>query len=53
MCDALACTPDDLMTPIVADTLTRTGTADPAGDAGPRLGSIRPIRATVRRPNEE
>ena len=52
--DALACTLDDLMTPIVEDSVAGTGTAGPdPGDRGPKLGSIRPVRATVRRPGEE
>lgn len=51
LCDALACDPGDLMTPVVATTLTKTGSDDAAGvERGPKLGSIRPVRATVRRP---
>ena len=57
LCDALACDPGDLMTPVITDTLAKTG-SDNASDArgeerGPKLGSIRPIRAKVRRPTEE
>lgn len=56
LCDALGCDPGDLLTPVVADTLAKTGSggtgAVPAGtgERGPKLGEIRPIRATVRKP---
>jgi len=52
LCDALACDPGDLMTPVVDTTLTKTGSDDAAARAerGPKLGSIRPVRAVVRRP---
>ena len=56
LCDALACSPGDLMTPVVADTLAKTG-SDAGGDRGqergPKLGTIRPVRAKVRRPHEK
>lgn len=56
LCDALGCEPGDLLTPIVeAPTAARTGTGDAPGlaDRGPRLGDIRPVRTTLRRPNDE
>jgi len=56
LCDALACDPSDLMNTVVVDTLAKTGTQD-RGDRGqergPKLGGIRPVRATVRRPHEQ
>lgn len=47
LCDALGCTPNDLIEPIVEQhqQLARTGT-----EAGPKIGSLRPVRATIRRP---
>ena len=49
LCDALGCTPSDLITPTVVDEKTaRTGTA---GEGGPQLGDLRPIRARIRRPD--
>lgn len=56
LCDALGCEPTDLMTPIVTDTLAKTGSDDTAPkneERGPKLGSIRPVRATVRRPSDD
>lgn len=48
LCDALGCTPADLITPVVAEQKTaRTGTT---GEGGPNIGDLRPIRARVRRP---
>lgn len=48
LCDALACTPSDLITGVVAQQKgARTGTTD---EAGPKLGDIHPIRARIRRP---
>ena len=41
---------------ISGDTLAKTGSDDVTGrseERGPKLGSIRPIRAKVRRPTEE
>lgn len=47
ICDALGCTPNDLIVPIVEQQQsTRTGTAE----TGPKIGSLRPVRATIRRP---
>lgn len=56
LCDALACSPADLMTPVISDSAAKTGTDDAGGregERGPKLGSIRPVRATVRRPYEQ
>ena len=53
LCDALACGTDDLMTLIVEVPDASTGTAGLNSDKGPKLGSIRPIRAVIRRPGEE
>ncbi len=48
LCDLLDCQPNDLMTPIVqAPARAKTGTS---GETGPKVGSLRPIRARVRRP---
>ena len=47
LCDALGCTPTDLITGVVAEQKqTRTGTT-----GGPQIGELRPIRARVRRPD--
>ena len=49
LCDALGCTPADLITPVVAEqTQAKTGTT---GEGGPKIGELRPIRARVRRPD--
>ncbi|WP_243073682.1 helix-turn-helix transcriptional regulator [Microbacterium sp. SS28] len=49
LCDALGCTPTDLITPVVVATATaRTGTA---GEGGPKIGDLRPVRARIRRPD--
>lgn len=56
LCDALLCDPGDLMTPVITDTMAKTGSDDTAGqreERGPKLGSIRPIRSTVRRPTDD
>jgi DNA-binding Xre family transcriptional regulator len=61
LCDALACTLDDLMTPVVEETRAKTGTGGAGGsghtgtkgEGGPTLGAIRPVRARVRRPNDQ
>ena len=46
LCDILACTPNDLITPVVETARkAKTGT-----DAGGKIGSLRPIRTTIRRP---
>lgn len=56
LCDALGCTPNDLMTPVVETPMACTGsdnTTTGLADRGPRLGGIRPVRATVRRPHDQ
>jgi DNA-binding Xre family transcriptional regulator len=56
LCDALSCTLDDLMTPVVvAQPCADTGTGGTGGHAegGPTLGAIRPVRARVRRPQDQ
>jgi len=50
LCDALGCGVQDLMTPVAVRSRTeKTGTDD--APAGPGIGSLRPIRAIVRRPD--
>lgn len=50
ICDALECTPTDLIEPVVESARTaRIGTTG-AEEAGPKIGSLRPVRARVRRP---
>jgi DNA-binding Xre family transcriptional regulator len=47
LCDILACTPNDLIVPVVhTGARAKTGTTD----SGPKIGSLRPIRTTIRRP---
>ena len=53
LCDALACSPGDLMTPVVVDRLAKTGSEGRGQERGPKLGEIRPVRAKVRRPHEK
>ena len=53
LCDALACGTDDLLTLVVELPDSGTGTAGLDPGNGPKLGSIRPIRAAIRRPGEE
>lgn len=49
LCDALACTPADLIAGVVAEQKqARTGTGS---EGGPKIGELRPIRARVRRPD--
>ncbi len=49
LCDALGCTPTDLITPVVVEQKqAKTGTT---GEGGPQIGELRPIRARVRRPD--
>lgn len=49
LCDILDCEPNDLLTPTaVEEKPAKTGTGEP----GPGIGDLRPIRARVRRPNE-
>jgi len=50
LCDALDCAPNDLLTPVVA---AGTKAKAVAGGSGPRVGSLRPIRARVRQPYDE
>ena len=55
LCDALDCDPGDLLTLIVETaTAVRTGTDNTTGlaDRGPRLGGIRPVRTSLRRPTD-
>jgi len=53
LCDALGCGTDELLTLVVEVPDTGTGTAGLDSGKGPKLGSIRPIRAAIRRPGEE
>jgi DNA-binding Xre family transcriptional regulator len=47
LCDILGCTPNDLITPVVETTRrAKTGT----NDAGGKIGTLRPVRTTIRRP---
>lgn len=49
LCDALGCTPADLIIPVVVDQKqARTGTTD---QGGPKIGDLRPVRARIRRPD--
>ncbi|PPJ14967.1 helix-turn-helix domain-containing protein [Nocardia cyriacigeorgica] len=49
LCDILDCTPADLLEPVVEQKqLSRTGTDE---REGLRIGELRPIKATVRRPD--
>lgn len=56
LCDILGCDPNDLLEPVVEQSeQVKTGTADDASDTrreGLGIGELRPIRATVRRPDE-
>jgi DNA-binding Xre family transcriptional regulator len=48
LCDILDCEPNDLLQPVAEPvTAVRTGT----GDAGPGIGTLRPTRAVIRRPD--
>lgn len=48
LCDALGCTPNDLIVPVVESRpAAKTGTTD----SGPKIGSLRPVRARIRRPD--
>ena len=55
LCDILECEPSDLLQPSVqpdqATAATGTGPGAGAGDGGPGIGDLRPIRATIRRPD--
>lgn len=48
LCDILDCEPSDLLEPTLQQEQdqARTGT----GDAGPGIGNLRPVRATIRDP---
>ncbi|MBK9725430.1 MAG: helix-turn-helix transcriptional regulator [Actinomycetales bacterium] len=47
LCDALACSPADLITGVIQEQQrAKTGTSE----GGPRIGELRPIRAKIRRP---
>lgn len=51
VCDALGCTPNDLITPVVEhQRALKTGTGGTGGESGPKIGSLRPVRARIRRP---
>ncbi len=55
LCDALACDPGDLLTPVVETAaIARTGTGGATGlaERGPKLGNIQPVRTTLRRPGD-
>jgi len=52
LCDALGCGADELLTLAVEVPDASTGTAGLDSGKGPKLGSIRPIRAAIRRPGE-
>lgn len=49
LCDILGCTPNDLLE--VRQEQARPAAA--VGETGPGIGDLRPIRARVRRPNDE
>lgn len=57
LCDGLGCTTSDLLTPIAStSTNARTGTDNTRSglaDRGQKLGNIRPIRTTIRRPDQQ
>jgi len=47
LCDALECTPNDLIVPVVEhQRAAKTGS-----ESGPKIGSLRPVRARIRRPD--
>jgi DNA-binding Xre family transcriptional regulator len=53
LCDLLDCKPNDLLEPVVEQAEpAQTGT-DPAVREGLSIGELRPIRATVRRPDQD
>jgi len=47
LCDILVCTPNDLLELVYV----RTGDVPAVNDDGPGIGDLRPIRATIRRPD--
>jgi len=49
LCDIFDCTPTDLLTPTVEQTETAKAGG---GEGGPGIGNLRPIRATVLRPDD-
>jgi DNA-binding Xre family transcriptional regulator len=53
LCDILDCEPNDLLEPVAEQAAqANTGTADAKSADGLGIGRLRPIRATVRRPDE-
>jgi len=53
LCDILDCKPSDLLEPVVEQAQrAKTGT-DTAVREGLGIGELRPIRATIRRPDED
>lgn len=50
LCDALDCAPNDLLIPVAAAPKAK---AAAAGGSGPKVGSLRPIRARVRKPHDQ
>jgi DNA-binding Xre family transcriptional regulator len=48
LCDILSCTPNDLLELAQEQTLE----ASAVNDSGPGIGDLRPIRATIRRPDD-
>jgi DNA-binding Xre family transcriptional regulator len=51
LCDGLDCAPNDLLVPVVTAAPKTTKAA--VGGPGPKVGSLRPIRARVRTPYDE
>lgn len=51
LCDILECEPSDLLQPSVQPDQASAATGTGAGDGGPGIGDLRPIRATIRRPD--
>ena len=49
LCDILSCTPNDLLE-LVAEQVRE---APAVNDSGPGIGDLRPIRATIRRPDNQ
>lgn len=50
ICDALGCTPNDLIEPVVEHRQAAKTAAGGSGETGPKIGSLRPVRARIRRP---
>ena len=53
LCDALGCSTDELLSLVVEVPDASTGAAGLDSGTGPKLGSIRPIRAAIRRPGDQ